>query len=96
MTSAWCDTPAPFAHRRINERTKSEHGHGRELDPDLAGLSITGTGDVFAPGGDMGGGGGADDWITFGAALGMDVTPFDAVRTSAKPMGEQYPWKRRS
>jgi enoyl-CoA hydratase len=49
-------------------------------DPDLAGLLITGTGDVFAPGGDMTGGGGADDWITFGAALGMDVTPFDAVR----------------
>ena len=24
-----------------------------------------------------------DDWITFGAALGMDVTPFDAVRTRA-------------
>ena len=55
-------------------------------DPDLAGLLITGTGDVFAPGGDMGGGGGTDDWITFGAALGMDVTPFDAVRTSAKPV----------
>ena len=54
-------------------------------DPDLAGLLITGTGDVFAPGGDMGGGG-TDDWITFGAALGMDVTPFDAVRTSAKPV----------
>jgi enoyl-CoA hydratase len=55
-------------------------------DPGLAGLLITGTGDVFAPGGDMTGGGGADDWITFGAALGMDVTPFDAVRTSAKPI----------
>ncbi|BBX66512.1 enoyl-CoA hydratase [Mycobacterium saskatchewanense] len=55
-------------------------------DPDLAGLLITGTGDVFAPGGDMGGGGGADNWITFGAALGMDVTPFDAVRTSGKPI----------
>jgi enoyl-CoA hydratase/carnithine racemase len=55
-------------------------------DPGLAGLLITGTGDVFAPGGDMTGGGGADDWITFGAALGMDVTPFDAVRTSAKPV----------
>jgi enoyl-CoA hydratase/carnithine racemase len=55
-------------------------------DPDLAGLLITGTGDVFAPGGDMGGGGGADDWITFGSALGMDVTPFDAVRTSGKPI----------
>jgi enoyl-CoA hydratase len=55
-------------------------------DPALAGLLITGTGDVFAPGGDMTGGGGVDDWITFGAALGMDVTPFDAVRTSAKPI----------
>jgi enoyl-CoA hydratase/carnithine racemase len=54
-------------------------------DPDLAGLLITGTGDVFAPGGDMGGGG-ADDWITFGSALGMDVTPFDALRTSVKPI----------
>ena len=29
-----------------------------DSDPDLAGLLITGTGDVFAPGGDMGGGGG--------------------------------------
>lgn len=55
-------------------------------DPDLAGLLITGTGDVFAPGGDMGGGGAVDNWITFGAGLGMDITPFDAVRTSAKPI----------
>ncbi len=54
-------------------------------DPDLAGLLITGTGDVFAPGGDLGGGG-ADNWITFGAALGMDATPFDALRTSIKPV----------
>lgn len=55
-------------------------------DPDLAGLLITGTGDVFAPGGDMGGGG-ADNWITaFGSALGMDVTPFDALRSSVKPI----------
>lgn len=54
-------------------------------DPDLAGLLITGTGDVFAPGGDMGGGG-ADNWITFGSGLGMDITPFDALRTSAKPV----------
>jgi enoyl-CoA hydratase/carnithine racemase len=54
-------------------------------DPNLAGLLITGTGDVFAPGGDLGGGG-ADNWITFGAALGMDGTPFDALRTSVKPV----------
>jgi enoyl-CoA hydratase len=55
-------------------------------DPDLAGLLITGTGDAFAPGGDMTGGGGTDDWITFGAALGMDITPFETLRTSPKPV----------
>jgi enoyl-CoA hydratase len=54
-------------------------------DPQLAGMLLTGTGDVFAPGGDMGGGG-ADDWITFGSALQMDITPFDSLRTSAKPI----------
>ncbi len=55
-------------------------------DPELAGLLITGTGDVFAPGGDMGGGGATDNWLTFGAALGMDVTPFEALRQSVKPV----------
>ena len=54
-------------------------------DPDLAGLLITGTGDVFAPGGDMGGGG-VDNWLTFGSALGMDAMPFDTLRQSAKPV----------
>ena len=54
-------------------------------DPALAGLLITGTGDVFAPGGDMGGGG-ADNWLTFGSALGMDALPFDTLRQSAKPV----------
>ncbi|MGH3675845.1 MAG: enoyl-CoA hydratase/isomerase family protein [Mycobacterium sp.] len=59
-----------------------------EADPDLAGLLITGTGDVFAPGGDMGGGGreDGDNWLTFGAALGMDVTPFEKLRQSVKPV----------
>ena len=54
-------------------------------DPDLAGLIITGAGDVFAPGGDMGGGG-EDNWLTFGSALGMDALPFDTLRQSAKPV----------
>lgn len=54
-------------------------------DADLAGLLITGTGDVFAPGGDLGGAG-DDDWMTWGAALSMDVTPFDTLRKSAKPV----------
>jgi enoyl-CoA hydratase/carnithine racemase len=55
-------------------------------DNDLAGLIITGTSDVFAPGGDLGGGG-IDHWIDFGSTLSMEaVLPFDALRTSAKPV----------
>jgi enoyl-CoA hydratase len=54
-------------------------------DPELAGLLITGTGDVFAPGGDLGQGG-EDDWMDFGSTLGMDVTPFDVLRQSPKPV----------
>lgn len=57
-----------------------------DTDPDLAGLLITGTGDVFAPGGDLGGGDGTDDWMSFGAAMGMDVTPFETLRQSVKPV----------
>lgn len=53
--------------------------------PDLAGLLITGTGDVFIPGGDLGGGT-IDAWADLGLYLNMDVTPFDAVRNSRKPV----------
>ena len=54
-------------------------------DPDLAGLLITGTGDVFAPGGDLGQKA-ADNWMDFASPLGTDVTPFDTLRQSAKPV----------
>jgi enoyl-CoA hydratase/carnithine racemase len=54
-------------------------------DDELAGLLITGTGDVFIPGGDLGGGG-DDAWADLGDLLHMDVTPFDAVRHSRKPI----------
>ncbi len=51
---------------------------------DLAGLLITGTGDVFIPGGDMGG----EDETPWGelSLLGMDLTPFETVRNSRKPV----------
>jgi enoyl-CoA hydratase/carnithine racemase len=54
-------------------------------DDDLAGLVITGTGDVFAPGGDLGGAGG-DDWMDFGALPMEALLPFDTLRTSKKPV----------
>jgi enoyl-CoA hydratase/carnithine racemase len=53
--------------------------------PELAGLLITGTGDVFMPGGDLGGAN-EDGWADLPLLLGMDNTPFDAVRRSVKPI----------
>ncbi len=54
-------------------------------DDALSGLLLTGTGDVFIPGGDLGGNN-VDGWADFPTLFGMDVTPFDAVRTSRKPV----------
>ena len=54
-------------------------------DPDLAGMLLTGTGDVFIPGGDLGGAT-VDDWGGVSRLLGMDVVPFEAIRNSHKPV----------
>jgi len=56
-----------------------------DADPDLAGLLIIGTGDVFIPGGDMGGARSPDEWAV-PTSLGMEVTPFDALRQATKPV----------
>ncbi|HEX6420618.1 MAG TPA: enoyl-CoA hydratase/isomerase family protein [Acidimicrobiales bacterium] len=54
-------------------------------DDTLAGLLITGVGDVFIPGGDLGGDN-VDGWADLPRLLGMDNTPFDAIRRSPKPV----------
>ncbi len=54
-------------------------------DRDLYGLLITGSGDVFVPGGDLGGAN-EDGWADLPTLLSMDNTPFDAVRRSVKPI----------
>jgi enoyl-CoA hydratase/carnithine racemase len=56
-----------------------------DQDPTLAGLLITGTGDVFIPGGDMSGEN-VDGWIDLPRLLGWDTTPFDALRCARKPV----------
>lgn len=53
-------------------------------DPTLAGMLLTGTGDVFIPGGDLAHDG-KDQWVGL-EAFGMDVVPFDAIRHSRKPV----------
>lgn len=54
-------------------------------DAGLAGLLLTGSGDVFIPGGDLGETATVDDWGGPGY-LGMDTTPFEAIRWSPKPV----------
>jgi enoyl-CoA hydratase len=51
----------------------------------LHALVITGTGDVFAPGGEMGGQ--HDDGpVNYGELLGTALLPFEAIRESRKPV----------
>jgi enoyl-CoA hydratase len=55
-------------------------------DDELAGLLVTGSGDVFIPGGDLGGAS-PDGWGDgLPGLLMMDVLPFDALRLSPKPV----------
>jgi enoyl-CoA hydratase len=56
-----------------------------DRDPELGGMVLTGSGDVFIPGGDLGGAS-PDGWSDALGMLGMDLTPFDAVRRSHKPV----------
>ncbi len=52
---------------------------------ELVGLLVTGTGDVFIPGGDLSGDN-TDGWADLPTLLSMDNTPFDAIRNSRKPV----------
>lgn len=57
-----------------------------DADPQLAGLIITGVGDVFIPGGDLGKRAN-DNWVDLGGVPGaIDVLPFDVLRQSVKPV----------
>jgi enoyl-CoA hydratase len=85
---AWCIVDRPEAR---NAMTGSMYFAVRvasnvvDLDDDLAGLLITGTGDVFIPGGDLSQEGG-DDWADLPRLLYMDNAPFDAIRQAVKPV----------
>lgn len=84
----WCTIDRPSAR---NALTPSMYFgirravHIVNTDPSLAALIITGTGDVFAPGGDLGGRSEPGD-VPPPEALGPDVLPFLAVRDSPAPV----------
>jgi enoyl-CoA hydratase/carnithine racemase len=84
---AWCTIDRPGARNALTPAMY--YGIKRAVrlvntDPDLAALIITGTGDVFAPGGDMGGR--SEPGEEEAALVGRDVLPFTAVRDSAAPV----------
>lgn len=84
---AWCVIDRPAARNALTPAMY--YGVKRAVhlvnhDPDLAALIITGVGDVFAPGGDLGGrsepGESVPDYV------GQDILPFLAIRDSRAPV----------
>ena len=84
---AWCVIDRPAARNAFTPAMYYGLKRAVQLvntDPDLAALIVTGTGDVFAPGGDLGGR--REDGESTPDALGQDVLPFLAIRDSEAPV----------
>ena len=84
---AWCVIDRPSARNALTPAMY--YGIKRAVrlvntDSDLAALIITGVGDVFAPGGDLGGRSEPGDAVP--DELGADVLPFLAIRDSQAPV----------
>ena len=84
---AWCTIDRPEARNALTPAMYFGLKRAVRLvnqDPDLAALIITGTGDVFAPGGDLGGR--AQPGDSAPPDSGPDVLPFLAIRDSRAPV----------
>lgn len=84
---AWCTIDRPLARNALTPAMY--YGLKRAVrlvntDPDLAALIITGTDDVFAPGGDLGGRSEPGD--SFPEDIGHEVLPFLTIRDSRAPV----------
>ena len=84
---AWCVIDRPAARNAFTPAMY--YGLKRAVrlvntDPDLAALIITGTGDVFAPGGDLGGR--EEEGDTLPDGLGHELLPFLTIRDSPAPV----------
>jgi enoyl-CoA hydratase/carnithine racemase len=85
---AWCTIDRPAARNALTPAMY--YGIKRAVrlvssDPDLGALILTGTGDVFAPGGDLGGRSEPGD-VPLPPDLGPDVLPFLTIRDSPAPV----------
>jgi enoyl-CoA hydratase len=84
---AWCVIDRPAARNAFTPAMYFGLKRAVRLvntDPDLAALIITGTGDVFAPGGDLGGREEPGDRLPDG--LGHEILPFLTIRDSQAPV----------
>ena len=84
---AWCVIDRPAARNALTPAMYFGIKQAVRLvnrDPDLAALIITGTGDVFAPGGDLGGRSEPGDAPT--PDIGRDILPFLDIRDSRAPV----------
>jgi enoyl-CoA hydratase len=84
---AWCVIDRPHARNALTPAMYygiKRAVHLVNTDPGLAALIITGTGDVFAPGGDLGGRIEEGDEPT--PQIGAEILPFLAVRDSRAPV----------
>jgi enoyl-CoA hydratase/carnithine racemase len=84
---AWCTIDRPSARNALTPAMY--YGLKRAValvntDPDLAALIITGTDDVFAPGGDLGGR--SEPGESVPDAIGHEVLPFLTIRDSRAPV----------
>ncbi len=85
---AWCVIDRPSARNALTPAMYYGIRRAVQLvntDPELAALIITGTGDVFAPGGDLGGRAEPGD-SALPDAIGYDILPFTAIRESRAPV----------
>ncbi|WP_106401665.1 enoyl-CoA hydratase/isomerase family protein [Actinocorallia populi] len=85
---AWCVVDRPEARNALTSAMYFGVRRAVDLlnrDPELAALIITGTGDMFMPGGELRGRE-PDRWLDFPDLLGLDSTPFEAIRRSPKPV----------
>jgi enoyl-CoA hydratase/carnithine racemase len=84
---AWCTIDRPAARNALTPAMYFGIKQAVRLgntDPELAALCITGTGDVFAPGGDLGGR--AEPGEQAPPDIGHDILPFLAIRDSGAPV----------
>jgi enoyl-CoA hydratase len=85
---AWCIVDRPDSRNALTSAMYFGIRRAVDLanrDPDLGALIITGTGDVFMPGGELRGRE-PDQWLDLPDLLGNDCTPFEAIRRSPKPV----------